>query len=235
MCQIQKMRQIGQINKSTVPSTTLTPKAQVGEFAVLTVISMDTLGAFLDWGLNKDLLLPFSEQTENLYVGKEVIVFIYLDDTDRISASMRLEKYLSPIPVVYQNEQSVKLLIYSESDLGYKALIDGKHNGILYHNEVFQPLHYGQVISGFIKKVREDGKIDLSLAKTGHQGAEPIAPKILELLKKNRGFLAINDKTSPEKIYELFGVSKKKYKIALGGLYKERLITVSDDGIHLSK
>lgn len=214
-------------------ATMESPKVQVGEFAVLTVIALEPVGAFLDWGLSKDLFLPFSEQTRDLFLGEEVIVFVYLDNTDRISASMRLEKHLNKTPSEYLEEQSVKLLIYDESNLGYKALIDGKHFGVLYHNEVFQALQYGQVLSGFIKKIREDGKIDLSLSKTGHQGAADIAPQILDLLNKNKGFLAINDKTSAEKIYELFGVSKKKYKIALGGLYKKRLITVGEDGIHL--
>lgn len=227
------MGQIGQLNK--LKALTKTPEAQVGEFALLPVITMESTGAFLDWGPNKDLLLPLSEQTENLFLGKKVIVHIHLDNTGTISASMRLENYLNPSSPTYDEEQSVSLLIYNESDLGYKALIDGQHYGILYHNQVFQPLHYGQVIPGFVKKIREDGKIDLILTKTGHQGAADIAPLILDLLSKNKGFLAINDKTSPDKIYELFGVSKKKYKIALGGLYKKRLITISHDGIHLSK
>lgn len=216
-------------------ATTDKPKGTVGQLATLRVVALESVGAFLDWGLPKDLFLPFSEQTQDLRLDDEVIVFIYLDKSSRISASMRLEKHIKKIPAEYSDEQAVKLLIYGQTNLGYKALVNGQHYGILYHNEVFQDLQYGQIVPGFVKKIREDGKIDLSLTKSGHKGADDIAPKILELLAKNGDFLAINDKTSAEKIYELFGVSKKKYKIALGGLYKKRLITVSDEGIRLIK
>ncbi|HEY8272724.1 MAG TPA: S1-like domain-containing RNA-binding protein [Pseudobdellovibrionaceae bacterium] len=215
-------------------ATTETPKAQVEEFATLKVVSTNSVGAFLDWGLPKDLFLPFAEQTRRIAVGDQLLVYIYLDNTDRIAASMRIERNLDKTPDEYAVDQSVELIICGETDLGFKAIINGKHLGMLYHNEVFQPLKQGQRLTGFIRNVRqEDGKIDLGLQKTGHHGAEEIGPKILELLQKSNGFLAINDKTSAEKIYELFGVSKKKYKIALGGLYKKRLITVNEDGIRL--
>jgi hypothetical protein len=148
---------------------------------------------------------------------------------------MRIERNLDETPGEYKVDQSVDLIICGETDLGFKAIINGKHLGMIYHNDVFQALKQGQRLKGFIRNVRaEDGKVDLGLLKTGHQAAEDIIPRIMELLEKSGGFLAINDKTSAEKIYALFGVSKKKYKIALGGLYKKRLITVDDDGIHLT-
>jgi predicted RNA-binding protein (virulence factor B family) len=216
-------------------ATTEKPKAQVGEFAFLDVIDTSRVGAFLDWGLSKDLLLPFAEQTFEPEIGRKLIVFVYLDITGRISASMKLEKHLKSTPIDYAPEQAVDLLVYGKTDLGYKALINGKHSGMIFANEVFQPLHYGELLKGFIKAVREDGKIDLRLMKAGHKAAqEDIEPKILELLTENGGFLAINDKTPSEKIYDLFGVSKKKYKIALGSLYKKRLITVDDEGIRIA-
>jgi hypothetical protein len=216
-------------------ATTETPKAQVGEFATLKVVSMNAVGAFLDWGLPKDLFLPFAEQTRRLLVGDSLLVYVYIDNTNRIAASMRIERNLDQTPEEYKVDQSVDLIICGETDLGFKAIINGKHLGMIYHNDVFQPLKQGQHLKGFIRNVRaEDGKIDLGLLKTGHQGAEDIGPKILELLEKSGGFLAINDKTSAEKIYDLFGVSKKKYKIALGGLYKKRLLTVDEDGIRLT-
>jgi hypothetical protein len=213
-------------------ATTEKPLAQVGEFGYLTVVAATKVGAFLAWGLDKDLFLPFSEQTHNIRPGDQVIVAVYLDNTDRIASSMRVEKFLSKEAGHFEEDQSVDLMIYNRTDLGYKAIINGSHQGMLYHNEVFQPLKIGQKMRGFIRHIRaEDGKIDLGLQKTGHQGAEDIGPKILELLQKNDHFLALNEKTSPEKIYDLFGVSKKKYKIALGGLYKQRLITIDEDGI----
>lgn len=214
-------------------ATTLKPKASVGEFAVLEVVATEPIGAFLDWGLAKDLFLPFAEQNRDVKVGYEIIVYIYLDKSNRISASMRIEKNLDKVPAQFKVDQSVDLLIFGKTDLGYKAIINGQNLGMLFHNDVFQPLSYAQKISGFIKNVRDDGKIDLSLTRSGHKGAAEVGPKILELLKEKGGFVAINDKTSAETIYDLFGVSKKKYKIALGGLYKSRLIKVSEDGIYL--
>jgi hypothetical protein len=214
-------------------ATTEKPFARLGEFALLKVVSMQAVGAFLDWGLAKDLFLPFAEQTRPLRVGQDVMVYLYLDNTDRIAASMRLERNIKKGPTEYQNGQAVELWIVAKTDLGFKAIVNGEHWGLLYANEVFQPLSYGQKIQGFIKEIRPDGKIDLALQRTGHQAGDDIAPRILELLKEKGGFLEINDKTSAEIIYELFGVSKKKYKIALGGLYKKRLIQIEDDGIRL--
>lgn len=216
-------------------ATTETPKAEVGQFACLKVVAKNSVGAFLDWGLPKDLFLPFAEQSHHFQIGDDVVVYLYLDNTNRIAASMRLERNIDKNPGDYEENQRVDLMIIGKTDLGYKAVINGRHWGLLYHNEVFQPLKYGQKIHGYIKAVREgDGKIDLSLQKIGHQGGGDITPKILELLEKSGGFLAISDKISAEKIYDLFGASKKKYKIALGGLYKKRLITISEDGIRLN-
>ncbi|MBC7466432.1 MAG: GntR family transcriptional regulator [Bdellovibrio sp.] len=214
-------------------ATTLKPAGTVGEFAIVKVVAVEQIGAFLDWGLTKDLFLPFAEQNRDVRVGLDIIVYIYLDKSNRISASMRIERNLDQVPVKYETDQSVELLIFGKTDLGYKAIINGQSLGMLFHNDVFKPLVYAQRISGFIKNVRDDGKIDLSLMKSGHKGAQDIGPQILAFLKQKGGFAPINDKTSAEAIYDLFGVSKKKYKIALGGLYKSRLIKVADDGIYL--
>lgn len=219
-------------------ATTETPKAMVGDFALLKVVAVESVGAFLDWGLSKDLFLPYAEQIHTPKVGQDIIVYIYTDKSDRISASMRLDRHVDKSPVDLKEGQEVELLIAGKTDLGYKAIVNNKIWGVLYANEVFKPLKYGQRTQGYIKKIRTDGKIDLSLQKTdkvGHEAAEDIGPLILDLLQKKGGYLAINDKTPPETIYNLFGVSKKKYKIALGGLYKKRLITVDDDGIRLAK
>lgn len=218
-------------------ATTETPKAMVGDFAFLKVVAVESVGAFLDWGLAKDLFLPYAEQIHTPRVGQDIIVYIYTDKSDRISASMRLDRYVEKTATDYKEGQPVQLLIAGKTDLGYKALVDNKYWGVIYENEVFQPLKYGQRTQGFIKKLRPDGKIDLILQKTdkvGHEAAEDIGPLIMDMLQKKGGYLAINDKTPAETIYNLFGVSKKKYKIALGGLYKKRLITVDDDGIRLA-
>lgn len=203
-------------------------KPSVGEFALLKVAAVEPIGIFLEWNSPKDLFLPHAERTRDLTVGQEVIVFIYLDKADRPTATMRLKKCFEPPSDEIIENQKVNLMIFSHTDLGYKAIIEGKFEGVLYQNEVFQPLMYGQRVQGIIKKLREDGKIDLSLTAT-----EDTASRILHLLRKEKGFLAINDKTPAQKIYELFGVSKKKYKIALGGLYKKRLISVHPEGIRL--
>lgn len=209
------------------------PYAFVGEYAVLEVISVDSIGAFLDWGLPKDLFLPFAEQTSRLEPGDDVIVFLYLDNTGRISSSMKLDKFLQKTPPSFQAGQEVDLLITGSTELGYKAIIEDQYSGLLYKNEVFQTLRYGQRTRGFVKQVRSDGKIDLSLQRLGYGAAGDIAPKILELLEEKGGFLPIDDRTPPEMIYKLFGVSKKKYKMALSGLYKNRMIAIEKDGIRL--
>lgn len=213
------------------------PLIKLGEYALLKVVSISQVGAFLDWGLPKDLFLPFAEMTDDLKVGEEIIVYTYKDKLDRVTASMRLNRNKAKFDLEYTPGQSVDLMIAAKTDLGFKAIIDNKFMGLLFKNEVFQELHYGQKIKGYIKSIRPDGKLDLSLQSgvTGHKAAAGIDEKILELLKQKDGFLPINDKTPSEYIYELFGVSKKKYKIALGALYKKRLISVDDDGIRLVK
>jgi predicted RNA-binding protein (virulence factor B family) len=216
-------------------ATTETPLAMLGDFAVLEVVAIERVGAFLDWGLSKDLFLPFAEQTRELKIGHKIIVFIYLDKSHRISASMRLDRNIEKTPASYQNGQPVRLLIAQKTDLGYKAIIEGGHWGMLFEDEVFQNLQYAQIIDAYIKNMRPDGKIDLTLRNPEKKSEliPDLSEHILTLLKTEGGFLALNDKTPAEKIYELFGVSKKKYKIALGGLYKKRLIKVDEDGIRI--
>lgn len=214
----------------------MAPIAELGDFTTLEVVDLQEIGTFLDLGVSKDLFLPFSEQTRTLDKGDFVVVYVYLDKMDRLTASMKVDSFLSKEPPAYQIDEPVDLLIYAETELGFKAVINNAHSGMLYHSEVFQKLQYGQRINGFIKKVRDDGKVDLILQKPGHQAAlDDIGPRILEELIKAGGFLALTDKSEAPQIYELFGVSKKKFKIALGGLYKKRLITIAPDGIRYLK
>lgn len=215
-------------------ATTQTPFAMVGQFAALKVVSVNSSGAFLDWGLDKDLLVPFREQKQKMEEGKSYVVFVYLDDkSDRIAASSKLDKFLGRQPARFQQDQEVELLVCEQTDIGYKAIINNTHGGILYKNEVFQPLEMGRYIKGFIKKVRDDGKIDLSLQKPGYEKVDDLSGRIIHTLREQRGFISVTDKSSPEVIYELFGVSKKTYKKAIGALYKKRIIALEEDGIRL--
>ncbi|AGH95969.1 CvfB family protein [Pseudobdellovibrio exovorus] len=220
--------------------------SSTGLFAILRVVSLENIGAFLNgdaWRSyssahsqpeDKDLFLPFAEQTQRLQIGQEVLVYIYSDNQGRPTASMRIEKFTAQDGTqVYKVEQKVDLIVFAETDLGYKALINNTHFGLLYKNEVFRPLHYLDEISGFIRKVREDGKIDLILQAAGNKGAEELGLMIIQTLEDNNGFLPLTEKTPPEEIYRLFGVSKKKYKMALGFIYKKRLVRIEDDGLHL--
>jgi predicted RNA-binding protein (virulence factor B family) len=221
-------------SEDRIIATTERPLAKVGEFAYLRVVSVNSVGAFLDWGLPKDLLVPFREQKQTMEEGKSYIVFIYIDtESNRIAASAKLGQFLNLEPVNYLEGDEVDLMIISHSELGYKAVINGRHEGILYENEVFQPLRKGQQIKGFIKKVRVDGKIDLRLLKDGYQKVDSLTENILEVLENNDGFIAINDKSPAEDIYRLFGMSKKTFKKAAGALFKARLISIGEEGISL--
>ena len=215
-------------------ATTQTPYATVGQVAWLKVVSVTAVGAFLDWGLPKDLLVPFREQQQRMQAERSYLVFVYLDEhTHRIAASSKLEKFLDTQPFEGQAGQEVELVIGSQTEMGYKVIINDAHWGVLYNNEVFQLLRKGQRLRGFIKKVREDGKIDCCLQEPGYAKVPDAAGVILAALHKHGGFLAVTDKSSPDQIYALFGVSKKTYKKAIGTLYKQRYITIEKNGIRL--
>jgi hypothetical protein len=216
-------------------ATTQKPQATVGQFARLRVVASTSSGAFLHWGLEKDLLVPKSEQQDKMAEGKSYVVFVFLDEkTKRITASTKLDKFLSPQPPNYKEGEEVDLLIYEKTDLGYKAIVNHSHGGMLYKNEVFQQLLYGQQLKGYIKKIREDLKIDLSLHKPGYQGVDDISQAILQKIKDQGGRIAVTDKSPPEDIYSLFRVSKKTFKKAIGALYKKRLIIIDTTGISLA-
>lgn len=217
-------------------ATTETPLAMVGEFACLTVTATSSFGAFLDWGLPKDLLVPFREQRSKMIEGNRYWVFIYLDLlSNRIAASAKLHKFLDNTPPEYTPGQEVDLIVIEETDLGYKAIINLEHTGMLYKNQVFKQLEVGLKTKGYISKVREDEKIDLLLEKLGYGKVDAISQKILNALEESRGFMAISDKSSPDMIQAMFGISKKSFKKAIGGLYKKRLISFDSDGIRLVK
>ncbi len=216
-------------------ATTETPYAKVNEFAYLKVKAVNKFGAFLDWGILKDLLVPFREQKTDMIEGYSYIVYIYLDEkTKRLVASAKIHKFLNRGIPPWEIDDEVNILIESKTDLGYKAVIENKFSGLLYENEIFKNLKKGDRLNAFIKKIRDDGKIDLTLQKAGYNQIDKISEKILQTLKNNKGFIAANDKSSPEMIKSLFNISKKSFKKAIGSLYKQRLISFKDDGIKLS-
>ncbi|MES2963573.1 MAG: S1-like domain-containing RNA-binding protein [Bdellovibrionota bacterium] len=205
--------------------------------AVLEVKEINRDEAWLSGESHTELLLPLEEQTHVLALRDKIVVFVTEDEHGPF-ASMKLDAFIMDSGGEFVDGQKVDLVIWSQTDLGYKAIVNGTHWGVIYSDEVFQPLKYGQRITGWIKKVREDRKLDLLLrdpANVGHKAAEEIGPLILEQLEKEKGFLPINDKTPAEEIYRRFGVSKKKFKIALGGLYKRRLIVIEENGIRSTK
>lgn len=215
-------------------ATTEKPLAMVEEFALLEVVSVTQVGAFLNWGLPKDLFVPFREQRQPMEEGKKYLVYVYVDtNTKRIAASSKIEQYLDNIPVDYDVDEEVDLIIVNETDLGYNAIIDNSHLGVIFKNEAFQPLNPGDKIQGFIKKIRTDGKIDLCLQKSGYEKISSFADKIISELEKAKGFLPLTDKSSPEEIYKIFKFSKKNFKAAIGALYKKRMITLEENGIRL--
>lgn len=210
------------------------PYIEVGQFALLRVVAVERVGAFLDWGLQKDLLVPFREQKRPMSEGRSYVVRAYLDEkSDRIAASSKLDKFLGLNAPEYADGEEVDLLIARKTDMGYNAIVNNAHWGILYKNEVFRRLDVGQRIRGYIRKVRSDRKIDLTLEKAGYQKVDGMAQEILERLKAHDGFMAVGSKTPPDEIYAIFGMSKKNFKKATGALYRQRLVSVDDDGIRL--
>ena len=219
-------------------ATTEKPRAVVGEIASLKVVSVNRrIGAFLDWGLAKDLLLPFREQMGPVRVGQDVSVRIYLDEkTQRIVASMKVDRASTSTPLSppnFRNGEQVEFLITERTPLGYKALVEGMHPGLLYHEGVSVPVAVGQKVRGYVRGTRPDGKIDLSLDQSGYRRVAPLALRVVQALQRNGGRLDLNDNSPPEAIRKAFGASKKAFKQALGTLYKARRIRFSKHGIEL--
>ena len=218
-------------------TTTETPHAEVGEFAYLRVVGVaPRIGVFLDWGLSKDLLLPIRELKQGgVRQGDWIIVYVMLDTkTDRIVASARINRHLSTTPPVYGEGQAVNLLVTGETPLGYNAIVNNAHRGLLYHSDVSSPLGVGQKLEGFVSTVREDGKIDLRLDRAGYQRISSNTDKVIEVLTAGGGRLPFHDDSTPEEIRAAFGMSKKAFKQAIGSLFKERRIVIAKHGIRLA-
>lgn len=216
-------------------ATTQRPRVKVGQFAYLKVKDVNQVGAFLDWGLDKDLLVPFGEQHRPFEVGQSYIVYVYVSHVDqRITASSKIDRFLDVHPHSFTERQAVDLIIANTTDLGFKAIVNHSHWGVLYQNEVFERLSFGQSKKGFIKRVRPDGKIDLIL-QSGRETRDKATDAVESFLNKNEGFAPFHDKSSPEAITKAFGVSKNAFKKAIGGLYKQGKIRIENDGIHQVK
>ena len=215
-------------------ATTQKANATVGEIVKMKAVSVTGLGAFLDWGLMKDLFVPKSKQLSGMHEGAEYLVKLYIDEqTGRVAASEKIESLLSNDELTVKEKDIVDLLVYRQSELGFVMIINNQHTGILHSNEVFASLHIGDKMKGFIKTIRPDNKIDVVLGKPGFQKVEDESEKILRLLQENDGYLPYHDKSVPQEIYNFFGMSKKTFKMTTGTLYKQQKIAFTKTGIQL--
>ena len=223
-------------NEERLVATTQTPLAKVGDFACLEVSWVNEYGAFLNWGLMKDLFCPFREQKMKMEKGKSYIVHVHIDnESHRIVASAKVERYFDPSFPPYRYGDEVSLLVWQKTDLGFKVIIDNRYAGLVYSNQIFREIRTGDRMKGYIEAVREDGKIDVMLQPTGWRMTKETADVLLDYLETHQGVCRLTDKSPAEDIYQAFQVSKKSYKKAVGDLYKRRLITIEEDCIRLNK
>jgi predicted RNA-binding protein (virulence factor B family) len=222
-------------SEDRIIATNLEPKIQLNQFACLQVKSVTAIGAFLDWGLEKDLFVPFREQNKKMEEGRWYAVYLYLDEeTDRLVASCKVNRYFEKEKIDLLIGQEVDLLIFEETDLGLNAVINNKYKGLIYENEIFQRIKIGTRTKGFVKNLRDDNRVDLSLQKQGYANVEPNAARILEKLKANNGFLDLTDKSDSNYVMYQLEMSKKTFKKAVGALYRQKIIRIEEDGIYLA-
>lgn len=214
-------------------ATNLEPKILMHQFAFLRVASVSNVGAFLDWGLEKDLMVPFREQRQKMEEGRWYIVYLDLDTvTDRLFATNKIEKRLKNETLTVAEGDAVNVMVMKKTDLGFSVIVNQQHEGLIFESDIFTNLNIGDRITGYVKQIRDDNKIDISLQPIGFENFnDPNCEMILGKLTANKGFLPIADKSTPEEIYETFGISKKAYKKAIGTLYKQRKIILQPDGI----
>ncbi len=221
-------------NEGRIIATTQKPIAVVGEIAMMEVADVNPSGAFLKWGIMKDVFIPISMQERKMKPGDKRLVRLFIDErTGRVTATEKIDKYLSNYELSIKVGDSVDLVVYQKTDIGYKVIINSRHLGLLHFNEVFRELETGEKVKGFIKHIRPDNKIDVVLGEKGYAKVQTEEEKILALLKENNGYLPYNDKSSPEDIYSFFGISKKSFKMTMGSLYKKRMIEFTQTGTKL--
>ncbi len=215
-------------------ATTLVPLIELGGFAKLKVNQVNAFGAFLDWGMEKDLLVPIKEQSEKMEEGKEYLIAMYVDElTERLVGSSKIKKFLSNEKNNLKEGQMVDATIFEDTPLGYLAIVEGKHKGLIYHNEVFEQLYKGNTYQAYIKKIKDNGEIDLSIQKIGFKHVDDQTEVIYNMLRKNKGYLNLSDSSSSEEIQARLKMSKKVFKKAIGMLYKMKKISIEDNGIYL--
>ena len=223
-------------NEQRIIATTLKPLIQLHEFKWLRVNQVTKHGAFVDIGIEKDLFVPFKEQARPMQAGKHYLIYMFLDEkTDRLVGTSKINKFLDNSELTVAKFDEVDIIVSHMTDLGINVIINGKHRGMLYDNEVFQDLRVGDELKGIIKKIRPDNKIDVSLEQIGYRKIEPNAQKVLQTLEDNEGYLLLTDKSNPETIKQVLNMSKKTFKKAIGSLYKQRIIDIKEDGIYLKK
>ena len=221
-------------SEDRIIATTLVPRIHLNEVACLEVKDVNDHGAFLDWGLEKDLMVPYREQLRKMKTGEKHLVYLYVDeDTNRLAATSKIDRFLEADLLTVRIGDEVNLLVGDSSELGVSVIINGVHKGLIYHSEIFKKITTGDKIKGYIKDIRDDNKIDVSLQIQGFRNIEPTAAFILEKLKANKGFLKLNDSSDPSDIMHKLQMSKKTFKKAIGVLFKQRLISIEEDGIHL--
>ena len=221
-------------SEDRIIATNLTPKVTLNEFAFLKVQDVNQFGAFMDWGLEKEIMVPFSEQNQRMEADRWYVVRLLLDEkTNRLVASNKLNKFIETDFISVEVDEEVEVIVIERSELGYTVIINHVHKGLIFANETFRELNVGETRKAYIKNIREDGKIDVSLQRQGYVNVEPSAMQILGEIKANDGFLALTDKSQPEDIYAQLRMSKKTFKKAIGTLYKQKLIKIDDNGIRL--
>lgn len=217
-------------------ASNLRPAAEVNQFAYLKVNSITSVGAFLDWRIEKDLFVPFNEQRSPMEEKDFYVVYIYIDEiSKRITASSKIEKFISTEPTGLENGMEVDLLVYEESPLGFSCIVNGTHKGLLYHNDIYREVFVGDDLKGYVKTIREDKLIDLSLQKSGFKNVLSSTDLILDYIINNNGFVNLTDKSSPDEIADRFNMSKATFKKSIGVLYRQRKVLLKDDGIYLVK
>lgn len=221
-------------SEGRIIATTLKPKVLVNQFAFLKIAEVNQYGAFAEWGVEKHLLIPFKEQPKPLEAGKSYFIYMYIDEaTQRLVGTTRIKMYIQDATSVVSLNQSVELLIWEKTDLGVKVLVDNKYQGLIFQSDLRKQVRMGERLIGYVKNVREDGKLDIVLEQPGYDKIEPLSRKLLLLLIENGGFLDLNDKSSPDEIQALTGWSKKVFKQVVGNLYKQRKISIHNNGITL--
>jgi len=225
---------IYQDNDGLDTATMQTPTITLNQIELLEVKTVNEHGAFMDWGINKDLLVPFAEQSNRMMEGRKNLTYLYIDRlSGRLTGTTKIERYLTESPLTVEEKEEVDLIIWNKSDLGRNVIINQTHEGLIYEDDIFQNLRYGEKQTGYIKQIRPDNKIDVTLRPFGYKKVEPNADQILNLLQKSDGFLNLHDKSDPNEIRARLEMSKKTFKKAIGKLYKNELIRIEDDGIYL--